>query len=115
VTVPPYVQKVFNSARPPVSPEERLWRERAARMTLDALGQTNLTTKHVRHNEAVKYARRWFRGVYEDHPNVKETDSPTATFDAGGLIGFKQIRDAVLAIEPHLYPEKDAPLEEETE
>jgi len=83
-------------------------------MTLDALGQTNLTTKHVRHNEAVKYARRWFRGIYEDHVDVKETDSPTATFDAAGLIGFEQIRDAVLAIEPLLFPEKDAHLEEET-
>ncbi len=83
-----------------------MWRERAARMTLDALGHTNLTMKHVRHNEAVRYARRWFRGMYEDHEDVKQTDSPTATFDAGGLIGFREVRDAVLAVDPFLFPDK---------
>ncbi len=82
-------------------------------MTLDSLGHTNLTRKKLRHNEVVRYARRWFRGIYEDHADVKQTDSPTATFDAAGLIGFEQIRDAVLAVEPILFPEKDTHLEED--
>ena len=107
VSVPPYVKKVFNSAPEPATPEERLWRERAARMTLDAMGYTNLTMKKTRHNETVRYARRWLRGMLMDHPDVKETDDPFATFDAANLTGFAGVRDAVLAVEPILFPEKD--------
>lgn len=113
VTVPPYIKKVFNSAPEPATPEERLWRERAARMTLDALGHTNLTMKKKRHNEAVRYARRWFRGIYEGvHETDVGTDDPVATFDAANLTGFTEVRDAVLAIEPLLFPDvKDEYLE----
>ena len=107
-TVPPYVKKVFNSAFRPPTPEVRLWRERAARMTLDALGHTNLTMKKKRHNEAVRYARRWFRGMLMDHLEVGETDDPFATFEAANLTGFTGVRDAVLAMEPIMFPdEKD--------
>ena len=73
-------------------------------MTLDALGHTNLTMKPKRHNEAVKYARRWFRGMFETAP---ESDDPAATFDAAGLIGFTRVRDAALAVEPFLFPSKE--------
>lgn len=108
VSVPPYAKKVFNSAPEPATPEERLWRERAARMTLDALGYTNLTMKKKRHNEAVRYARRWFRGMFMTHHDVRETDDPSATFDAANLTGFTGVRDAILAMEPILFPdEKD--------
>ena len=105
VTVPPCIKKVFNSAPELATPEGRLWRERAARMTLDALGYTNLTMKKKRHNEAVRYARRWFRGMFMDHPNAKETDDPEATFDAANLTGFPEVRDAVLAFEPLIFSE----------
>jgi len=75
-------------------------------MTLDALGYTNLTMKKKRHNEAVRYARRWFRGVYMDHPNAGETDDPCATFDAANLTGFTRVRNAILAVEPILFPDE---------
>jgi hypothetical protein len=63
--------------------------------------------KKTRHNEAVLYARRWFRGLFETHPDEKEVDNPIATFDAAGLTDFLQIRDAVLAIEPFFFLDKD--------
>jgi hypothetical protein len=73
-------------------------------MTLDALGHTNLTMKPKRHNEAVRYARRWYRGMFENAP---EQDNPVATFDAAGLIGFAQVRDAILAVVPFVFPDKE--------
>ena len=103
-SVPPSIKKVFNNAPEPVTPEERLWRERVARMTLDALGHTNLTTKPRRHNETVRYARRWYRGLFKI---ALEQDHPNATFDAAGLIGFAQVRDAVLIVRPFLFLDKD--------
>ncbi len=106
VSVPSCIKKAFNNAHEPVTSEERLWRERAARMTLDALGHTNLTMKRKRHNEAVRYARRWFRGMFLYNPDAKETDDPEATFDAANIIGFPQIRDAALAMSPVLFSEK---------
>lgn len=106
-TVPPSIKKIFNDATEPVSSEERLWRERAARMTLDALGHTNLTMKPARHNEAVRYARRWFRGIFDDNLDPKLGDDSTATFDAGNLIGFRQVREAVLAIAPRVLDERN--------
>ncbi len=72
-------------------------------MTLDALGHTNLTMKKKRHNEAVRYSRRWFRGIFVEHPNLGDTDDPTATFDAANLVGFVEVRNAVLAVEPILF------------
>ena len=107
VTVSSHIKKVFKSAPKPVTPEENMWRERAARMTLDALGHTNLTMKKKRHNEAIRYARRWFRGMFIDHPDIRETDDPEATFDAGRLTGFSEVRNAVLSTKPYLFPEKD--------
>lgn len=78
-------------------------------MTLDALGHTNLTMKKKRHNEAVRYARRWFRGIYEGVCDTDVgTDSAIDTFDAANLTGFAEVRDAVLAVVPILFPdEKD--------
>ena len=71
-------------------------------MTLDALGHTNLTMKKKRHNETVRYARRWLRGLFS------ESDSAVDTFDAAGLVGFPEIKDAVLDTKPILFPdEKD--------
>lgn len=98
--VPGYIKQIFANARPPVSPEQRLWRERAARLSLDSLGYTNLTVKPHEHNEAVRYARRWFRGMFVPD------DDPYATFDAAGII-FKDVRDAVLSVEPILLKEDD--------
>ncbi len=105
MTIPPCIKKVFKNAPEPISSEEKLWRERAARMILDALGYTNLTMKKKRHNEAVRYARRWLRGLFNDHSLSGESDDPIATFDAAGLVGFLQVRDAVLAIEPLIFPD----------
>lgn len=83
-------------------------------MTLDSLGHTNLTMKKKRHNEAVLYARRWFRGLFIGAPPNEEEkpqdDGPRDTFDAANLTGFTGVRDAVLAIEPIFFPdEKDDP------
>lgn len=81
-------------------------------MTLDALGHTNMTMKKKRHNEVVRYARRWFRGLFMDLPNIGDTDDPAATFDAANLTGFTGVRDAVLSTAPILFPdEKDEHLE----
>lgn len=96
--VPPGVKRLFNGAEEPRSNEERLWRERAARMILDSLGNTNLTVKPRRHNEAVRYARRWFRGLIVD-------DDAESTFDAGGINGFHEIKRSILAVEPFLFPD----------
>ena len=111
-TVPRIVGAIFKDLKEPVSSEEKLWRERAARMTLDALGHTNLTVKPKRHNEAVRYARRWFRGHFADAP-VPYTDNPEATFDFAGIDGFHKIRDAVLVIVPLLFPNVDDNVEDD--
>ena len=103
IVVPRVVKRLFVNIEEPKSNEERLWRERAARMTLDALGHTNLTVKPKRHNFAVRYARRWFRGLYEDHNNPKHVDSATATFDFAGVDGFENVQKAVLAVEPPIF------------
>lgn len=103
--VPIIIKGVFNQVDDPSTPEEELWRERAARMTLDALGFTHITTKPLRHNESVRYARRWFRGIYEDLPQESKEDSAVATFDSGGIVGFEQVREVVLVFEPLMFPE----------
>ena len=72
-----------------------MWRERAARMTLDALGHTNLTVKPHRHNDAVRYARRWFRGLYAYHPDEKLVDNAEATFECAG-VDFETVKKYVL-------------------
>lgn len=75
-----------------------MWRERAARMTLDALGYTNLTRKIDEHNDAIVYARRWFSGVYDNHEDPKRVDNALATFDCAGLEDhFEIVRDCVLS------------------
>lgn len=101
--IPLVVKKIFREAEEPVSNVERLWRERAARMILDALGHTNLTVKPIHHNEVVRYARRWFRQLYADHDNPRQVDNAEATFDAAGILGYPSIRTAVLAIHPILF------------
>ena len=83
------------------SGEERLWRERAARMTLDSLGHTNLTVKPHEHNATVRYARRWFRGLF-DH-----ADSAVNTFDAAGVI-LDTVKKEVLAMDPIIFEPEDA-------
>lgn len=103
--IPSLVKKIFNEAGEPISPVERLWRERAARMILDALGYTNLTVKPVHHNETVRYARRWFKQVYAYHDDPKQVDDAEATFDAAGINGYPFIRDAVLKVQPILFPD----------
>lgn len=106
-TVPAPIKKAFRTAEDPLCGEERLWRERAARMTLDALGHTNLTVKPHDHNAAVRYARRWFRGMIN-------TDGAPETFDAAGVV-FGPIRTAVLATSPILFdPEEDDEPENDT-
>lgn len=103
-TVPDSIKRAFRMADTATSGEERLWRERAARMTLDALGHTNLTVKPHEHNEAVRYARRWFRGFYEDAP---EPDSALGTFDFAGVV-FSDVKKAVLAMDPIIFEPEDA-------
>ncbi len=95
--LPMPVGKAFRSARKPISSREALWRARAARLTLDALGYTSLTAKPDLHNSAVRYARAWFRGLF-DNPQVAwvEIDNVMATFDLGGVL-FEPVQKAVLA------------------
>jgi len=94
--VPIPIKRAFWQAKNPVSGQERLWRERAARMTLDALGYTNLTTKPDHHNSAVRYARAWFRGCF-DNPSVDwiEVDNVLSTFDLAGIL-FEPVQREVL-------------------
>jgi hypothetical protein len=94
-TIPLPIKKAFCLANPPSSNEERLWRERAARMTLDALGHTSMTVKPRDHNDAVRYARRWFRGLLPD-------DDPAATFDSAGIV-FRDIKITILGTKPILF------------
>jgi hypothetical protein len=101
--IPAPIKKTFRNAATPQTPEECLWRERAARMTLDALGYTNLTVKPHEHNAAVRYARRWFKGLFMEGP---EPDDPFGTFESAG-VSFGVVRTMVLGTEPLLKPEKD--------
>lgn len=112
-TVPAPIKKAFRVADPPVSGEERLWRERAARMTLDALGHTNLTVKPEEHNKTARYARRWFRGVYVGAPPTEKVindvptkeindDCPVGTFDAANVT-LDAVRQAVLSTDPIIF------------
>ena len=102
--VPFVVKKFFNQAAEPATDEEHLWRERTARMVLDALGHCNLTAKPKRHNAAVRYARRWLNQEFADHPDPAQVDNAEATFDFAGLDeGFQQIREAVLDIQPFMF------------
>jgi hypothetical protein len=105
-SVPADIKKDFRTAPDTYFPEERLWRERAARMTLDALGHTNLTVKPKEHNEAVKYARRWFRGVFNEHPDPAMVDDVQATFDYAG-VELSRVKSIVLAAKPVLFTVKD--------
>ncbi len=105
--IPSLVKKIFSEAGAPVSAVERLWRERAARMILDALGHTNLTVKPVHHNETVRYARRWFRQMFAVHDDPRMVDDAEATFDAAGIDGYHSIRDAVLQVLPILFADQN--------
>lgn len=106
--VPPPIQRAFRGADEIVSQEEKLWRERAARMTLDALGYTNKVGKREKlsaeHNAIVKYARRWFRGLYSGLEDPTLVDNAEATFDFANVL-FVEVRDAVLAAKPILMRE----------
>lgn len=79
--IPHGIIKPFRNAEEPNSPEEVLWREVAARMILDAMGYTGMTGEPDKHDEVVKEARRWFRGI--PYP-----ESPVAVFDNAALIGY---------------------------
>src|SRR3546814_4560867 len=68
-------------------------------MTLDALGHTSLTARPDHHNEAVRYARRWFKQLYAKNPIYELDDDAEATFDVAGVM-FVTVRRAVLAVEP---------------
>lgn len=110
-SVPFPIKKAFRLADEPICGEERLWRERAARMTLDALGHTNLTVKPHRHNDAVRYARRWFRGFFSYHPDAKYVDNVEATFECAG-VDFEIIKKYVLQVDPKIFEFEE---EEDTE
>lgn len=111
--IPDKITKAFfRNADKPKSAEEDLWRQRAARMVLDALGYTNLTVKPREHNSTVRHARRFFRGMYDDHPDPKKVDNPLATFDCAGVC-FPDVRDAVLRTTPILMEEDDHEDDEE--
>lgn len=69
-------------------------------MTLDALGHTNLTVKPHEHNTAVRYARRWFREMFED-------DSARETFALAGVL-LQPVKESVLSTDPIIFePEAD--------
>jgi hypothetical protein len=110
-TVPRPIKRAFWTAEETVTGEERLWRERAARMTLDALGHTNLTMKPLDHNNTVRYARRWFRQIYASS-EVPEEDDAEATFWCAGIV-FDTVRNAVLAESPILFEPGDDEDEDE--
>lgn len=55
---PAVVRQAFRRANDPLGPEECMWREVAARLTLDALGHTGLA--QTDHRKAVRDARIWF-------------------------------------------------------
>lgn len=105
--IPDTIKRAFRNAEEPFTQEEQLWRERAARMTLDALGYTNLTIKPWDHNEVVRYARRWFRQMYAYSDDPKKVDNAEATFDFAGIM-FKSVRDAVLKMNPKLIEDDDS-------
>ena len=98
-TIPQPIKRAFHIALPPVSGDEKVWREKAARMTLDALGHTNLTTKPQEHNNTVRYSRRWFRRLFDD-------DDSLPVFDLAN-IDFKTVRDAVLNTKPIIFEPED--------
>ncbi len=75
-------------------------------MTLDALGYTNLTVKPWEHNDAVRYARRWFRQLFVDHVDPRQADDAEGTFESGGVT-FCRVRRAVLETNPILFEEID--------
>ena len=96
--IPEPVKRAFTVAGETRSDEEDLWRARVARMTLDAFEHTGLTAKPREHNEAVRYARLWFRGVF-DFADGPECDNSRATFDFAG-VDFPGVRRAVLDAVP---------------
>jgi hypothetical protein len=104
-TVPFEIKRAFRLAEEPISGQQQLWRERAARMTLDALGHTNLTVKPHRHNDAVRYARRWFKQFFA-YANDDNIDNAEATFDFAG-IPFDTVRKYVLQETPILFETAD--------
>ena len=88
--IPHEIRRAFRNSFEPREWEETLWREVAARMTLDALGYTGLTGEPEKHDAAVREARRWFKGI-------PELDSPVIVFDYAVMSGyFHVVRDEVL-------------------
>lgn len=105
--VPYAVRRAFRCADEPHSVEERLWRERAARMVLDAVGLTCLIGKRKKHNDAVGYARRWLKGFYDTPDTPPELwDSARGTFDAGG-INYEAVAGPILATKPILVEDSN--------
>ena len=103
--VPYAVRRAFRCADEPRCAAELLWRERTARMVLDALGLTGLIGKRKKHNDAVGYARRWLRGFYETPDTPPELwDSARGTFDFGG-ISYEACAAPILASKPILVEE----------
>ncbi len=63
--VPNEIKKAFITAPIPVSPEETLWRNVAARLCLDAYG-TTLVKTDFEHGQVIRQARRWFRSQHAE-------------------------------------------------
>lgn len=57
----PAIRRAFSLVDRPETPEVALWREVAARLVLDALGETGLNGEPAKHNRAVREARLLFR------------------------------------------------------
>lgn len=109
--IPSAVRRAFLCAEEPSCPEEALWRERAARMILDALGYTGLVGKRKKHNDAVRYARRWLRGFYETNDVPEEfRDSVTGTFESAG-ISLEAVVEPILACDPYYMEDSNAKLD----
>ena len=89
-SIPHSVTRAFRNASEPKTSQEVLWREVAARMTLDALGYTGLTGERDKHDNAVREARRWFKGI--PYP-----ESPKIVFDYADMTPyFPSVKTAVL-------------------
>lgn len=88
--VPFKARQAFGTASRPESREELLWREVAARITLDACGYTNFSKadkgEYREHLKAMGEAHQWFR---YDHDDV------VAVFDLAG-VRYEPVIEAIL-------------------
>jgi hypothetical protein len=89
-SIPIEITMAFRNAEEPKNSQETLWREVAARATLDALGYTGRTAEPDQHDAIIKEARLWFKGI-------PIPESPHIVFDNASLLPyFPKVKEAVL-------------------